>query len=484
MKKLKQILSGIEGVEVRGSKEIEISGISSDSRTVAPGNLFIARQGKNFNGGDFIQRAIEAGAFAVIVDIYDPFLKVTQIVCREPQKIEAKIASRYYGKPSEKLFVIGITGTKGKTTTSYLIRHLLEGLGKKCGLIGTVETIVGEHHFRSHLTTHFPIENQKWLHEMVAKKCDSVVMEVSSHGLEQDRVDEIGFDIGLFTNLYPDHLDYHKTIENYAGSKAKLFKRLAGTAILNRDNPWSEFMQGGKRRIYFGLENPADVFAENLRFKPNGIEFTVDGVAFQSRLMGRFNVYNLLGAIAVGLEKGASLEKISSILSTFESVPGRLERVPNDLKVEVFIDFAHTKEALENVLKTLKEIAQGRIIVVYGCGGDRDKGRRTGMGFAAETYADLSIITSDNPRSEDPLDICQEILKGYQMPKKAIIEIDRKKAIEQAISMAEEGDIILIAGKGHEKTQTFAHQTISFDDFDVAKEALQMRRSSAILSPS
>ena len=475
--KLKQLIRGIEGIEVRGSREIEITGLCADSRVAAPGNLFIARKGKAHDGGQFIGKALDAGAVAVAHDLYDPFLKATQIISRDPGKLEASLAARYYGRPSEELFVVGVTGTKGKTTTTYL-------MGVKSGLVGTVETIIGETRVRSPFTTHYPIQNQKLLREMVAKECQSAVMEVSSHGLDQGRTDEISFDIGLFTNLYPDHLDYHPTVEEYAAAKRKLFKNLKGTAILNSDSPWSEFMQGGEKRVSYGIENKADVQARDIRFSEKGTEFRVGDVLFSTPLMGRFNVYNLLGAIAVCLERGFALEEINAVSSTFKSVPGRLESVPNDRGFRIFVDFAHSGEALKNVLGTLKEIAKKRVIVVFGCGGNRDAARRSGMGEAAEGSADLSVVTSDNPRAEDPEEIIRQILAGYKNPEKALVEVDRTKAIGRAIALGEPGDIVLIAGKGHEKTQIFAHQTIPYDDVEVAKEALQKSATSDILSTS
>ncbi len=481
--KLKQLIRGIEGIETRGSKEIEITGLSDDSRTTAPGNLFIARRGELFDGNQFIGRAIEAGASAVVADLYNPFLKATQLICKEPGRLQALLASRYYGKPSEELCVVGITGTKGKTTTSYLVRHLLEGLGSPCGLIGTVETIVKEQRIRSRLTTHGAIQNQKLLREMVLAECEAAVLEVSSHGLDQGRVDEIAFDMALFTNLFPDHLDYHRTIENYASAKRRLFEKVNGTAILNGDSPWSSFMEGGKKRRFFGIETDADVRAKSLRFTEKGTEFSVQGVRFFTPLLGRFNVYNMLGAIAIGLERGASLSRIAEILSSFDAVPGRMEPVPNALGLRILVDFAHTGEALSSVLQTAREIAKGRVIVVFGCGGDRDPGRRKGMGEAAARGADLAILTSDNPRNEDPETICRQILDGFGDPKRALVELDRKRAIQLAVREARIEDVVLIAGKGHEKTQIFAHQTIPFDDVLVAKEALQMRVDSAILSP-
>jgi UDP-N-acetylmuramoyl-L-alanyl-D-glutamate--2,6-diaminopimelate ligase len=410
-----------------------------------------------------------AGATVIATDLYDPFLSLPQIIHPNIAEIEAKLAARYYGKPADDLLVVGVTGTKGKTTSSYLAKHLLDHLGKPSGLIGTIETILGSHRFFSTHTTHDVITNQKWLKEMVLKGCKAAVLEVSSHGLDQGRVAEIDFDVGIFTNLYPDHLDYHPTLEAYADAKKKLFDQ-ARHAILNADSSWAAHMGRGDT---FGIEK-GELRAEEIALSQNGTAFTVRGVRFASPLIGRFNIYNALGVIALGLHLKASLPEISAILRTFPGVPARLERIGN-----VFVDFAHTGEALENVLQTLKEIAGGRVIVVFGCGGNRDPQRRTGMGRAADKWADLAIVTSDNPRQEDPAEIARQITTAFAKP--PLVELDRKKAIEQAIALAAPNDLVLIAGKGHERVQIFAHHQIPFDDLAVAKEALQNLGSSVML---
>ncbi len=455
--KLKALLRGLD-VEVKGSREIDLTGVTSDSRTLGPGNLFIAKRGQTHDGTQFIPQAIEAGAAAVATDMYDPFLDKPQIIHPDVGSLEAQLAARYYGRPSKELFVVGVTGTKGKTTTSYLIRHFLDG--KQAGLIGTVETIVGRNRFSSTHTTHDVATNQKWLREMVANGCQAAVLEVSSHGLAQGRLDEIEFNLAVFTNLYPDHLDYHRTMEEYARAKKRLFER-AKNAVLNADSEWASYMGTG---LTFGIEQ-GELRAEEIAMGADGTEFTIRGVKFVSPLIGRFNVYNVLGAVAAALQTGATLEQLRDRLLSFPGVPARLERVGN-----VFIDFAHTGEALENVLKTLREIGKGRVIAVFGCGGNRDPGRRTGMARAADQWADISIVTSDNPRQEDPNEIARQIIAGFQKP--PFVELDRKKAIQWAISLARPEDLVLIAGKGHEKVQIFASHQVPFDDVAVAKEAL------------
>jgi len=448
--KLKTLVKGSKIV----GKDVEVTGLSADSRTTAPGHLFIAKRG----GAEFIVKAVEAGAVAVVTDLYDPFLKVPQVITNE--EMEAKLASRFYGAPSKELFMVGVTGTKGKTTTSYMAQWILGG-----GLMSTVETVIGEERRLSTLTTHSAILTQKFLREMVGKGCKSAVLEVSSHGLDQGRVDEIEFQVGVFTNLFPDHLDYHGTVGEYAKAKKKLFG-MAKKAVLNADNPWAEYMGQG---MTFGIEKEADLRATGIEFSAAGTSFWVEGLRFEIGLMGRFNVYNALGAMGVGLLAGMSLEEIAKRLKTFEMVPGRLERVPNKKGAWVFVDYAHNGEALANVLIALREIARKRIICVFGCGGNRDPARRTEKARSSEKYADVSIVTSDNPRKEDPEAICEQIAGAFG--KRPRIIVNRKEAIEHAIAMAEAEDIVLIAGKGHEKVQIFAHHTIPFDDVAIAKEA-------------
>lgn len=469
-KRLRLLIKGIADAKIRGNREVEIRGLSSDSRKVAPGDLFIARKGEKHDASQYIDQAIQAGAAAIATEIYDPFIKLPQLISANPGKIEAKIAAHFYGDPSKEMALVGVTGTKGKTTTSYLIQHLL---GADCGLVSTVETVIKEERFPSQFTTHEPIYNQKILREMKAKGCSSVAFEVSSHGLALGRVDEIDFRVAVFTNLYPDHLDFHGTIEEYAKAKARLFCLAREKAIFNQDCPWTPFMKESARAPSFtyGIQASADLKATDLRFSSDGTTFRLDGKALvQTPLIGRHNVYNLLAAASVGIHFGMPLEEIARRLSSFDHVPGRLERVANHKGIQVFVDFAHNGDALANVLQSLKEIAPKRLLVLFGCGGNRDATRRKNMAMAAEQYADLAIITSDNPRSEPPEEIIREILSGFQNLEKAVVEPDRKRAIRLAIEKASPGDIVLIAGKGHEKVQIVGNQTYPFDDVAVAKE--------------
>ena len=486
--KLKKLIQGLDSIEVKGSKEIEISGICVDSRRVAPGNLFIALRGSSADGNQFLPQAIESGAIATLGVAYQPFLgKTTQIIHPHPQDIEAILADRFYRCPSHDLFVFGVTGTKGKTTTTYLVKHLLDAKEKKCGLIGTVETILGDKRSFSNMTTHDVVHNHKVLREMIEAGSTAAAMEASSHGLAQGRLNRIHFDAALFTNLAPDHLDFHLNMEGYAEAKRILFRLLNESdkpnkcAIANADDPYSSQLLEGctARKLSFGLSDRADVRAENIVFTMAGMTFTIryqeKSCCFRTSLIGRFNVYNLLGAITLGLHLGYSLEEMVPIFDTFHTVPGRLERVLNKSNIHVFVDYAHTNESLDNVLTTLREVAKGRIIVVFGAGGNRDPGRRPGLAHAAEKGADLSIVTSDNPRQEDPEEICRQILAGFSKKTNVIVELDRKLAIELAVAQAQPNDIVLIAGKGHERVQIFSHQTVPFDDRIVVAEALAKR---------
>jgi UDP-N-acetylmuramoyl-L-alanyl-D-glutamate--2,6-diaminopimelate ligase len=481
--KLKKLLKNIPYKEIKGSKEIEITGVSADSKKVFPGNLFIAKKGSSFDGSEFIPEAVSAGAIAVVTDLYDPFLpSVVQIVHDNPASIEADIAAEYYQYPANDLFMVGITGTNGKTTTSYLVKHLLDSLQKPSGLIGTIEYITGKSRFFSSRTTPDVIMVQKLLKEMRLHECESCVMEVSSHGIEQKRIAHIDFDVAIFTNLTQDHLDYHHTMEEYAQAKQKLFSTLSSQknkkpcfAILNKDSPYGSFM-GEKTPasiMTYGIHSDANVKASEIKILSDGMEFLVSyqgqKEVFTTSLIGDFNVSNLLAAICVGLSLLYSLKELKPIISSFIKVSGRLERVKISQKFHVYVDYAHTPDALENVLLTIRKFCKKRIITLFGCGGNRDKDKRPKMARAVEKFSDLTIVTSDNPRNEKPEEIIQEILKGFEK-KGFFVEIDRKEAIKKALSMAEEDDVVLIAGKGHENYQIFGNTSFPFDDCEVIRE--------------
>ena len=484
--KLVKLTKDIPQITIKGAKDIEITGITSNSKTAAPGYLFVAKKGLKSDGNAFIPEVKRAGAVCVLTDLYDPSLKdITQVITPHVEATEALLAKNFYHHPSSHLFMVGVTGTSGKTTTTYAIKHLLEHTGTLTGLIGTIEYLAGKVRYPSTHTTPDVVANHKLLSEMVKAGCKACVMEVSSHALEQKRVAHIDYDVAVFTNLTHEHLDYHKDMESYFQAKRKLFtsldekqssKAFPKTAIFSADSPFSLRMQEGlKANIFtFGIEKEADLKASNISFSTQGsfctLQYKEETCAFSFPLAGRFNIYNALAAISVGLVKGLSLEACQKALECFPKAPGRLEKVENKRNLTIYVDYAHKEDALRNVLTTLRECTKSRLITVFGCGGDRDREKRPKMGRCSEELSDIVILTSDNPRSEDPQAIIKEIQNGFENTLSPIVEVDRKKAIARAIDLAESEDIILIAGKGHETKQYFQHEIIDFDDRLVAKE--------------
>jgi UDP-N-acetylmuramoyl-L-alanyl-D-glutamate--2,6-diaminopimelate ligase len=476
--KVKQLIKDHPEIAVKGSKEVEITGITSESQFCAPGNLFVAKRGKKFDGASFIPQAVRAGAVAILCDMYDPSLSCVQLIHPDVQLVEKALAALFYDFPAKKLWMAAVTGTNGKTTTAYVTRHLLEYKKVPCGLIGSIEYLVGQKQYTASHTTPDVCKIQRLLQEMCAGGCQACVMEVSSHALDQARVAAIEYDAAVFTNLSHEHLDYHSTMERYFESKALLFRTLPqrAKAIINNDDPWARrFIQASTAPVItYGLQKDADLFASSIQSTAKGSSFAVSYQGkeewFSWPLVGAFNVSNALAAIGVLLAKGFSLQEISQGLKSFHTVSGRLEVVANQRGLHIFVDYAHKAEALKKVLEMLREIAKKRIITVFGCGGDRDREKRPMMAAISEKLSDITVVTSDNPRSEDPQKIIQEILFGFSPQAKVYVEPDRKEAIGKAIEMASEGDIVLIAGKGHEKKQLFAHRTIDFDDKMVAWE--------------
>lgn len=470
-------------LKIFGSKEVNITGVSADTRNLAPGNLFLARKGKNFDGADFMEKAVKAGASCIASDLFNPFLKQTvQIVHPEISEWEAKLAAAYYNFPSEKLFAVGVTGTNGKTTVCYLIKHLLDQNKTKCGLLGTVEYITGKKHYPATLTTPSASSLQRFLREMKENKMQAAVLEASSQALDQKRCRHIDFDAAVFTNITQDHLDYHQSMQNYLLCKLELFKNLPEDkkAIVNLDDPSAEQVLNSTKaqKITFAINKKADLQADNIMLLPDKTAFDLiyqeKRVKITSSLIGRFNVYNILSAAAVALAYGLGLEKIASAINSFSSVKGRLEKVKTNTGFSVFVDFAHTEDALAKTLKTLSEIKKGRLITVFGCGGDRDRLKRPKMGKIAAGLSDMCIITSDNPRKEDPEIIMQQIAEGVKTENCQYIMLqDRFSAIEKAVQTAEKNDIVLIAGKGHETYQVFQDKTIFFDDKKAVEEICQ-----------
>lgn len=477
MVRLRKLIEKIPDLEVRGSQEVLITGLTSHSQKVAPGNLFVAKKGSGDDGNRYVLEALAAGATATLSDIYDPFLPITQIISPNVSKVEALLAATFFHFPAKELPIIGVTGTAGKTSTTYLARSLLEKGGISTGLVGGVESIVGESRYPSSLTTPDVITNHKLLREMVDGGCKAALFEVTSHALMQGRVGEIDFTIALFTNFSQDHLDYHQTMEAYFAAKNRLFQGLGkeSLAILNGDEPICKKIETKARVFTYGIREEADLRATQVLFSPKGSRFQVTyrgkELPCATSLLGTGNVYNILAALSIGLEMGISLEEGIETLGRPPLIPGRLERIKNGLKLSVFVDHAHKPNALRTSLGALEGKER---IVVFGCGGDRDREKRPLMGKIASELASQVILTSDNPRSEDPEAIIREILRGIPKETAVEIELDREKAIRRALALTKERDAhLLIAGKGHESEQIFSHHSIPFSDREVASRVLK-----------
>lgn len=486
--RLKKLFKKIPVIKIRGTRDLEITGVCSNSRFVSPGNLFIARRGISSDGAKYIPQAISAGCVACVTDMYDPTLPIPQVICENVAALEALIASTYYQSPSHELYMVGFTGTNGKTTSSYLTKHLLDRFIGPSGLMGTIEYIIGRHRYRPTHTTPDVCSNHKLLREMILQGCASAVMEVTSHALTQGRVDEIDYDVAIFTNLSQDHLDYHHTMEEYAKAKNILFKRLTKknnrkkykrAAFVNGQSPWSDAIAKDcqVQVLKYGLEATDDLYASDIEMSPKGSRFQIhwrgETALCVTPLVGKFNIYNTLAACSACLIQNIPLKDVVEQVATFEAVPGRLEPVPNGLGIDVYVDYAHTDDALRQVLSALRELKKGRIITIFGCGGDRDQEKRPLMGRVVQEGADFAIVTQDNSRSEEPDAILSQIIKGFTNPNCYIVEKDRSLAIEKGIGMAKKGDVVLIAGKGHETSQVFSTHTMEFDDRKIARSVCE-----------
>lgn len=471
--KLKQLIQNIPSLTIKGSKDVVIQGLSNDSRKVAPNDLFIARKTEH------AKQAVENGASAVLSDIYNPFLSVSQVIVEDVEEIEALIAKKFYRHPFKELFMIGITGTNGKTTTTFMCRQILQSADILCGIIGTTGYYIGNQIYDPILTTPDVVMCHKLLKEMVTARFSACAMEVSSHALVQNRIKNIDFDVAIFTNITDEHLDYHKDMTSYALAKQKLFTSLKrkSFALINQDAAYAEMMkETAATVITFGIEKPCDIRAKDITISLKGSSFILhyqnQKYRFSTPLIGKFNVYNLLAAISMALIKGIDISLIQKAVASMPYIIGRMEKIASH--PHIFVDYAHTPDGLEQVLTTLSTVKKNRIITLFGCGGDRDPFKRDKMASIAEKYSDHTIVTSDNPRTEDPQKIIDEIARGFSGNSYSK-QVDRKKAIEEAIIQAEKEDIVLIAGKGHEKVQIFAHTTLPFNDAMVAKEVIKKR---------
>ncbi|NJK41865.1 MAG: UDP-N-acetylmuramoyl-L-alanyl-D-glutamate--2,6-diaminopimelate ligase [Acaryochloridaceae cyanobacterium SU_2_1] len=470
--------------------EAEVTGLTTNSWAVQPGNLFIGMPGTRVDGGDFWASALEAGAGAALVSVAQdlPGLETACVIATQDMpRACAEIAAAFYHNPSRHLPLVGMTGTNGKTTTTHLIEHLLTAGGYATALFGTLYARWPGHQATASHTTPFAIDLQQQLAAAVAAQCQFGVMEVSSHALAQQRVLGCQFAVAVFSNLTQDHLDYHKDMEEYFAAKALLFSSeyLQGRAILNLDDPYGQRLVSQlppEQCWTYAIENPkADLWTSGLTYQTTGVQgqlHTPQGeTAFFSPLVGQFNVSNLLAGVGAALALGLSLEQIMPAISTFPGVPGRMQRITlgSEQDISVIVDYAHTPDSLENLLRAARPFVTGQMTCVFGCGGDRDRSKRPQMGEIVTRLADQAIITSDNPRTEDPQQILQDILAGVSADSDPIVEVDRHTAIEIAISQAQPGDSILIAGKGHEDYQILGTEKIHFDDREEAQAALAER---------
>lgn len=490
---LKDLLNEISYIAFSGQWDAEVLKITDDTREVTPQTLFVAVSGFKTDGHKYIQEALQKGAVAVVIENEQfqseqyPWVQV-----KSSRQALAALSSAFYGHPSRLMNIVGVTGTNGKTTTTNLIALILENANHRVGLIGTIHNRIGEQVLPVEHTTPGAAELQRLFKLFVDKQADYAVMEVSSHALDLHRVDQTEFDIAVFTNLTQDHLDFHENMENYLAAKGKLFSGLGQNsakkrrkfAILNADDPASILLSERTMApvITYGIKNDADVKAEEVKVLPEGVEFilkyTNQKFLVKLKLAGLFNVYNALAAIAVGLVEGIPAEQIIAVLEKVPGIPGRFENVQpgGNGEYTVIVDYSHTPDSLENCLKTARSFARGRVIAVFGCGGDRDRGKRPIMGEIAGRLADFCIVTSDNPRTEDPIKIIDDIIPGLEKGTggKGYLRFeDRKEAIFRAIQEAKPDDVVIIAGKGHEDYQIIGSEVIHFDDREVAREALR-----------
>jgi UDP-N-acetylmuramoyl-L-alanyl-D-glutamate--2,6-diaminopimelate ligase len=509
---IQAVLKDIDILQVSGILSGEVSAICYDSRNCGKDSLFVAVSGLKLDGHAYIREAVNRGAkFVVHEKDYSPPPGVTSIRVLNSRAILGVLAKNFYKDPSSRLCLIGVTGTNGKTTVTYLLEAILKAAGFSVGIMGTVNYRFNNKEMPAPHTTPESYELQRILRIMVDQGVTHVVMEVSSHALDLRRVDECSFDMGIFTNLSQDHLDYHKTLEAYFQAKKRFFseiipagkKNYAYRAVINGDDPWGQRIvdETGSKIPYrtFCIENKCDITAERYKFSLEGTRADINAgashIAIFSPLIGKFNLYNILASVTAATLLGIPESVIRTGVENLRNVPGRLEKVSIPGEPDVFVDYAHTEDALKRVLQNLSPFKKGRLITVFGCGGDRDRGKRPLMGKAVTAWSDLAILTSDNPRTEDPLSIIGEIEKGMggnfgrkllpgELKKNAnekgyVVIPDRREAIEMAVTLADNSDIILIAGKGHESYQIIGEKRVPFDDRHVAREALTNKRHEA-----
>lgn len=486
--RLENLLNAVHPLKIEGSLDREIRAIAYDSRRVAPGTLFVALRGEKVDGAQFIPAAVGAGAEAVVSETEAIAGRATGVWVKNAREALADLAAEFYGHPDRELKVAAVTGTNGKTTTTFLLKHICEHYLWRCGLLGTVQYQIGDRVLPASRTTPESLDLHDLLRQMVDGGCKVAALEVSSHALMQARVRGVEFDVAVFTNLTQDHLDYHKTMEAYFEAKASLFTGLAAQqknakAVINIDDRHGQRLVQSLGNtievLTYGQSVRANFRASNIRIDFNGTSYQLDanGKSYLVRLplIGAFNVYNSLAAIAAAWVLNINVRQSLLALADAPPVPGRLQPVVAHRSFKVFVDYAHTDDALLNVIKTCRELKPTRLIVVFGCGGDRDRGKRPRMGAVVDANADFAIVTSDNPRKEKPEAIIDDILPGMPRKKYEVI-VDRRDAILRAIELAQDRDIVLIAGKGHETYQEFSERTIPFDDAAIAGAAIADKR--------
>lgn len=472
--KLSQLIDGIEIEKIYNEADVEITGVHYNSKEIKPGNLFVAIAGFVTDGHKYIPSAVANGAVAVVAQKYTDGIDVPQIIVGDSRIAEAKVCSTFFGNPSNKLQIIGVTGTNGKTTCTYLVKQILEKEGKKVGLIGTNQNMIGDKIIETGRTTPDAFELHKLFSDMVEENVDCVIMEVSSHALELNRVYGCRFASAGFTNLTQDHLDFHITMDNYAAAKEKLFS-MCDNAVINADDKYGKDMslRAKCNTISYGVTSDCVLKAENVILGESGVAFKIGDTDFSLGIPGDFSVYNALCAIGIASSLGVPMERIAQCLASAGGVKGRAEVVKTDTDYTVMIDYAHTPDGIENILKTVRGFASGRVVIVFGCGGDRDNTKRPIMGDAAGRLADFCVVTSDNPRSEDPMKIISMIEPAVKATGTPYVVIEnRRDAIKYALDNAKKGDVIVLAGKGHETYQILADGTIHFDEREVIRDIL------------
>ena len=468
------LIDALAPVEVVGRAPVDVTDLAYDARDAAPGSLYFCIPGSRADGHDFAPDAVANGAVALVVQ--RPLdLPVPQLVVEDARRAMPVAADEFFARPTEQLEVAGVTGTNGKTTTAFLLYAILAAAGRRPGLLGTIESRVGGERRPAIRTTPEAIDLQRTFREMLDAGDRSAAVEATSHGSELGRLDRVRFSALVFTNLTQDHLDFHGTLDRYFDAKRRLFTEGRPPAAVNvgdeHGRRLADELRGHNELLTFGLVGDAELRPEELELGPAGARFLAGGIELETRLRGRFNVENVLGAVAAARLLGIEDDAIAYGVRELRGVPGRFEAVDEGQPFAVLVDYAHTPDSLENVLRTARDLAHNRVICVFGCGGDRDRGKRPLMGRIAAELAHLAIVTSDNPRSEEPDAIIAEILEGAGS--EAEVEPDRREAIARAVATATDGDIVVIAGKGHEQGQQFADRTIPFDDREVAREALR-----------